>query len=241
VRGIFVTPAFLLRAVTYRESDVVATWLTETRGMVSSLARGARRSQKRMGGALEPMHTAQLELEEPSARGGELLILKGATVIRVRTGLVSSLEAMEGAGQALRWVRKTCAPRNPEPEIYRSLEELMDTLDRVHAPAEVDLRVSCFGIRLLSLVGYELSFSECAVCGRPRPEGKSAFVDPARGGVVCGGCGGAGKPWTGAVLGVLAAGADPVVLASAAKPQEIRSLALFVEQALALHAGASDE
>jgi DNA repair protein RecO (recombination protein O) len=240
VREIIVTNAFLLRAVTYRESDVVATWLSESRGLVSSLARGARRSRKRMGGALEPMHTAQLELEEPPARGGELMTLKAATVVRVRTGLVSSLEAMEGAGQALRWVRKVCAPKTPEPRVYQSLEALLDTLDGVHAPPEVELRVSCFGVQLLSFVGYELSFGECAVCGRPRPDGRPAFVDAARGGVVCGGCGGAGKPWTAALLGGLSAGAAPVVVASVAKPAELRALALFVQQALELHAGAGD-
>jgi hypothetical protein len=39
---------------------------------------------------------------------------------------------------------------------------------------------------------------------------------------------------------VLSAGADPVVVASVAKPAELRALALFVQQALALHAGAGD-
>ena len=49
--------ALVVRTVTYGESDVIATLVTETSGKVSTIVRGARKSTRRVGGALEPMHT----------------------------------------------------------------------------------------------------------------------------------------------------------------------------------------
>ena len=54
----------LLGRVAYGESDLVVTLLTEPLGRVSALARGARRSSKRFAGALEPMHTLRVSLDE---------------------------------------------------------------------------------------------------------------------------------------------------------------------------------
>ncbi len=47
------TEALLLRRVEYGESDLVLTLLTQKVGKVSALARGARKSSKRFGSALE--------------------------------------------------------------------------------------------------------------------------------------------------------------------------------------------
>ena len=45
------TRAIVLRLVDYRESDRIATLFTEALGRVGAIARGARKSQRRFGGA----------------------------------------------------------------------------------------------------------------------------------------------------------------------------------------------
>ncbi|HEV8244483.1 MAG TPA: recombination protein O N-terminal domain-containing protein, partial [Polyangiaceae bacterium] len=49
--------ALVVRRVEYGDSDLVLGLFTQKLGRISALARGARRSQRRFGGALEIIHT----------------------------------------------------------------------------------------------------------------------------------------------------------------------------------------
>ncbi|HEY5376881.1 MAG TPA: recombination protein O N-terminal domain-containing protein, partial [Polyangiaceae bacterium] len=68
--------ALLLRRVEYGESDLVVTLLTDSIGRVSALARGARKSVKRFGGVIEPMHTLRISYDDRA--GAELVVLREA-------------------------------------------------------------------------------------------------------------------------------------------------------------------
>ena len=104
--------ALLVRSVAYGEADIIATFFTETDGKVSAVVRGARRSTKRFGGALEPIHELVVTVDD---KGRELCTLKEARIGRAREGIVKSLDTMDAAGRALRWVRHLCPARIPEP------------------------------------------------------------------------------------------------------------------------------
>jgi DNA repair protein RecO (recombination protein O) len=188
------TEALLLRRVDYGESDLVLTLFTQELGRISALARGARRSRKRFGGVLEPMHTLAVRLEESS--GASLFTLKEARLAVVRNLLVSDLARMESAGRALAWVRKTAPVRTPEPEAWHALAALLDALDRTETPPRLALATA--GLRLLTGFGWGLDLGRCVSCGKPCPDGRSAAVDVTRGGVVCRSCGGASRMLKGA-------------------------------------------
>jgi DNA repair protein RecO (recombination protein O) len=218
-----VEPALLVRSVAYGDADLVVTFLLQTSGKVSTIVRGARRSSKRFGGALEPLHELIVDVED---RGKELCVLKEARIRRARSGIASDLEAMEAAGQALRWARHLCPPRTPEPAAWRSLEDLLESLD-AHAGDPRTL-LAVFGLRLLTDVGYALELERCVRCGRACPEGKTACIDAASGGVVCTSCGGARLTISGDLR------------ALAVRAQRGESTALDRDQALALIAIAED-
>ncbi|MBN1611699.1 MAG: recombination protein O N-terminal domain-containing protein, partial [Polyangiaceae bacterium] len=117
----------LLRRVNVSDADVVLTLFTEQLGRVSASARSARASMRRFGGALEPMHTLRVALEErPSS---ELMMLREATLATPRHHLLESLEGLETAGRALRWLRQAAAPHTPEPAVWRITNELLDALN----------------------------------------------------------------------------------------------------------------
>jgi len=44
-----------------------------------------------------------------------------AELVVVRTGITAHLDALEAAGQALRWARDLCPPRTPEPAAFATL------------------------------------------------------------------------------------------------------------------------
>ncbi len=187
-RPTFGARSFLLSRVAYGEADLVVHLFTESLGKVSGLARGARRSQKRFAGSLEPLHTLVVELEEKAQ--GELLTLKGASIEKPRMGIVDSLDAMDAAGHALGWVRKASPQRTPEPLVFAALENLLDHLDRNPRPELRDAELIAFGLRLLDALGFGLELTRCVSCGKPCGDERSAWLSPERGGIVCRACGG---------------------------------------------------
>ncbi len=178
--------ALVVRTVEFGESDIIATLITEEAGKVGAVVRGARKGSRRVGGALEPVHTIAVLLED---KGAELTTLKESRIVRLRNGVVSSLDALEAAGAALRWARHLFPPRHAEPAGWAVLIELLDELDVASGAPRRELARA--GLAMLVAVGYALELEQCAVCGRPCPEGRPACVDPARGGLVCRACGGA--------------------------------------------------
>lgn len=185
----------MLGRVAHGESDLVLTLFTERLGRVSTIARGARRSRKRFAGALEPMHTLMVRLDErPRA---ELLVLNESILKTPRVRLMSDLERMQAAGRALAWVRRAAPPRTPEPEVWCALVDLLDRLDRSDRPSELDLAET--GLSLLAAFGWGLDLQRCVRCSRACEPGRPALVDAARGGLVCRACGGARLRVEGAV------------------------------------------
>jgi len=178
----------LLKRVEYGDADLVLTLFTEALGRVSVLARSARRSQKRFGGALEPIHTLSVELEERPK--SELYGLRSAKLAIARIVLTRDLERMSVAGRALSWIRRAAPVRTPEPALWSLLHALFDRLDDAAEQRPPSLLLACAGLSVTQALGFGLDFERCVRCGKACPEGQPALLDPARGGLVCRACGG---------------------------------------------------
>jgi len=222
--------ALVVRTIAYGEADIIATFITETSGKLSAHIRGGRRSKRRVGGGLEPFHTMRVSFDD---RGGDLVTLKEARVVRMRPGILASLATIEVAGTALRWVRHLVPPRHPEPAAWETTLSLLDALDG--APAEPRATLAAAALRLLADVGYALDLSRCVVCGKPCPDDKPAYVDAARGGLVCHACGGA-RSVLAAGVRRRALGAQRSELAEFTR-DEAEQILTLVDAALAAHGG----
>jgi DNA repair protein RecO (recombination protein O) len=220
------TSALLLRRVEHGESDLVLALFTESEGRVSALARGARKSQKRFGGALEPFHTLRVELDDPSS--GELHAVREAAIETPRLALTTKLDRMDAAGHALGWVRLGAPPRIAEPAVWKAIVTLLDRLD---APGDVNARLVLAeqGLALLGAFGWGLDLERCVRCGKPCQPGKAAMVDPLKGGLVCRSCGGAHLRLVGAARGRIAA--------ARLEAPDVDVTIDMVERALRAHAG----
>ena len=226
-----VAQALLLRRVEYGDSDLVVTLLTDTIGRVSALARGARKSVKRFGGAIEPMHTLHIAYDDRS--GAELVVLREAKLLRARPFLVTSLSRMQAAGVALNWVRKAAPPRTPEPEVWGAMSDLLDRLGNSEDTRSAQAHLAATGLRLLSAFGWGIDFERCVSCGKAPGPSQAAAVDAARGGLICRACGGARRRLSASERGALARAASGGEL-----DDEHAALALeLVEQALKTHGG----
>jgi DNA repair protein RecO (recombination protein O) len=241
--GLVETDALLVRTVEVGESDVIATLFTEQVGKVGAVVRGARKGSRRVGGALEPVHTIAVLLDD---RGAELTTLKEARIVRMRPGVVADLDRLEAAGVALRWARHLFPPRTAEPEGWALLTELLDALDglgEASPPGDAAPRPAASartllartGFAILTAVGYGMDFDRCVVCGRPCPDDRSACVDPSRGGLVCRSCGGAAE----VLLPAMREAARTLSAGRTGEVTDAQAAALlgFVDRAMAAHAG----
>jgi DNA repair protein RecO (recombination protein O) len=232
-----VSRAFVVKVVHYGEADVIVTLFTEELGKVSALARGARKSSRRFAGALEPMHTLRVTLDERP--GAELLGLREAVVVRPRAHVLGDLERMNAAGQALRWVRAGSPNRTPEPEVWTELDGLLERLEDPTDPLPPRSHLLASGLRLLKHFGYGLGFDGCVRCGKPCDAARPAYVDAGLGGLICQSCGGGRNAAHHLVdaatrkrLAAAAAGRD-----AALEPEDTDIAEKLVNEALAAHAG----
>jgi DNA repair protein RecO (recombination protein O) len=188
------TPAIILRAINYGESDRVVTLIGRNTGRLSALARGARKSQKRFGGGLGLCSVGEAGLRE--RHGAELLTLERFDVQESYASFATDVARMAHAAYVAELVSKLCAPRQVEPEVYDLLLAFLGALDRHGASAE---RLRVFELGLLARLGFGPMLETCAVCGGARfPVAAAEEVayrwDPERGGAVCSACGKRGRP-----------------------------------------------
>ena len=177
------TPAVMLRSIAYGEADRIVTLLTESRGKVSLIARGARKSARRFAGALEPYALIEAEIAMGS---GDLGRLAQARVMRAFPGVLADLERMSVAAAGLELVREAIPEREPEARLLPTIERFFELASE---RATDELRVA-FALRVLALVGLGPNLAACGRCSRGAPPGKAGLFDPALGALVCRACGG---------------------------------------------------
>ncbi|MBW2732329.1 MAG: DNA repair protein RecO [Deltaproteobacteria bacterium] len=157
-----VTHAWLARSVDYGEADRVVTLLTESRGRLSALARGARRSRKRFGGALSLFVEGNARLR----RGrGDLFLLESFESVRDLAPPISAdLIKVTHGSYVLELARELWPPEQREPELYALLSEALEVIAG-SAPSALTLRA--YELRLLGILGFAPVVDRCARCNAP--------------------------------------------------------------------------
>lgn len=178
------TEAVVLRAVAYRDADLIVTLYTRTHGRLSALARSARRSKKRFGSALELFTVSRVELGD--RRRGDLWTLRSAQVLTSHIDLALDVATLAHASYAIELVRELTPAEHAEPGVFELLPELFACLSSSGASPTV---LRAFELRLLAIIGLAPVFDACVACGRTGDElARGAVVDPRRGGVICAVC-----------------------------------------------------
>lgn len=179
------TAALVVRLVDFGEADRIVGLLTRTHGLVSAVARGARKSRKRFGGVLQTGHALEVDFV-PGA--SSLARLDAARLIAPHLGIVGDLERLDEASRVIRVVRDSVADSVPDPELFDAVLAHLGALDRGGADSA---RLAGFRLDLFDRLGVAPELERCVVCAKPAPAERPAYFDPGRGGLVCRGCGGA--------------------------------------------------
>ncbi|PLY02322.1 MAG: DNA repair protein RecO [Desulfuromonas sp.] len=174
--------AIILRHTPYGEADLVVSFFTPGHGVLKGFARNARRSRKRFGPALELF--AQTVMHWTERRRGELLELKEAELVNLRSGLRGNLEALAFAGYGVEVSEELAVAGGDQGAEYRLLKAYLDHLHLHGASRAARLLLE---LRLLQLSGTIPHLLHCAECYTVFREGEVAF-EAARGGSLCSAC-----------------------------------------------------
>lgn len=169
----------MLRWRSYGESDKIVTFLTESFGKLTGIAKGAKRSRRRFVNSLESL--AQVRLHFRMRPGASLAFLESAELLQPLGALADPVR-LAYAGYLAELTEQMTAEEQPVCDIYALLEEALAALQQ--GPASAGL-VRGFELQLLARSGLEPGIEHCSACERPSISSPRAFFDPAAGAFHC--------------------------------------------------------
>jgi DNA repair protein RecO (recombination protein O) len=142
------TEAIVLRLTDYGEADRIVSLFTLEQGKLQGIARGAKRSRKRFGGALEPFAHLKLQVQH----GTGLATLLSADIVGVFTGIRDDLGKIGSAAYACELVDRLTPDEDPNPRLFRLLYCYLEHLNS--APLSPSDR-RFFAVNMLKILGYQ--------------------------------------------------------------------------------------
>jgi DNA repair protein RecO (recombination protein O) len=170
--------AIVLRTYPFRESDLLVTLFTRVEGKVRGVARAAKKSRRRFGGALEPLTYIRVAYEDRERQ--ELARLDACEVLdSPLTSEVSYPRAV-----ALSHVAELLDELLPDREANDAVFRLALSVLAQLRGEDFWVPVTYFDLWMARLMGYLPDLSECLACGRTL-NGSRAFFHALADGLMC--------------------------------------------------------
>jgi DNA repair protein RecO (recombination protein O) len=178
------TEAIVLHVFDYLESSRILRLVTREGGVRSVLARGARRSSRRFGSALDLFAQGSAQLHTKVGR--DLDTLGGFDVERARPALAADLARFAGAAViaelTLRFGRD-----GADPELFEACADALDNLAGA-APDEPREATLAGAWRIIGALGFAPGVDSCAECHTTLAADEQALFSHPAGGALCGRC-----------------------------------------------------
>ncbi len=183
--AIVATDAVVLHAFDYLESSRILRLLTREGGMRSVLAKGARRSARRFGSALDlyAQGVAQLYVKE----GRDLDTLSAFEVTASRAGLAEDMGRFAGAS-ALAELAMRFGRQSADVEVYELVVAAFDAIAAA-PPERVAVTTLAALWRLVAELGVAPAVDVCASCHQPLEPLEPVLFSHSVGGALCARCG----------------------------------------------------
>ncbi len=170
--------AIVLRTYPLRESDLLVTLFTRVEGKVKGVARAAKKSKRRFGGALEPLTLVRAYYDD--REGQELARLDSCDILE--SPLSSEVDYPRVV--ALEHVAETLDELLPDREANDAIFRLAAAVLRQLRAGSIWMPLTYFQLWLVRLIGFLPGLDECMACGRSL-NGDRAFYHILADGLMC--------------------------------------------------------
>jgi DNA repair protein RecO (recombination protein O) len=170
--------AIVLRSYPLRESDLLVTLFTRVEGKVKGVARAAKKSKRRFGGALEPLTYVRAFYDDRERQ--ELARLDSCEVIESPMATEVSYSRAVALGHVAELLDELMPDREASDAVFRLSLAVLQEL----RGASLWMPLTYFELWMTRLMGFLPEFSECVVCGRALG-GSRAFWHALADGLMC--------------------------------------------------------
>jgi DNA repair protein RecO (recombination protein O) len=170
--------AIILRTYPLREADLLVTLFTRLEGKVRGVARAAKKSKRRFGGALEPLTYVRAYYEDRERQ--ELTRLDSCDVIESPLATEVGYPRAVALGHVAELLDELLPDRESNDTVFRLT---LSVLESLQGP-EIWMPLTYFDLWLTRLMGFLPELSQCIVCGRVL-NGSRAFFHALADGLMC--------------------------------------------------------
>lgn len=181
----YTVEAIVLRRRPLGEADQILTLLSRERGKLSAVAKGARKTQNKLGARLDFFNRAIFTLHA----GRSLDIVTGASSVGGAWERIVEPDAFAFASYVAAAIDDLCESGMAVPELYDVVSEMQEALSAGISPGAIAAAVD---LHVLAALGLAPELAACARCGdqlgnRPLAGGR-ATLSPFAGGLICRKC-----------------------------------------------------
>ncbi len=175
--------AIVISTESFGEADMYIQFFTQKWGMISTLAKSARKSKKRYIGGLDLFCHNEIFVRGDVKDRPYLVEL---SVLNSFQGIRDSLDKMLASGKILHWVKKLADQSVAMPSLYSLLGQTLSLIEKETDLARLDLLVLIFRLKLISLLGLKPKVDACVRCDSNETE--EVIFDIESGGILCKAC-----------------------------------------------------
>lgn len=170
--------AIVLRSYPLRESDLLVTFFTRAEGKVKGVAKAAKKSRKRFGGALELVTIVRLFWDDREKQ--ELARIDSCEVLDSPLTERLDYRRLAALGHVAELIDELLPDREANDAVFRLAVAVLKSLsgDAIWGP------LTYFDLWIARLTGFLPELSECVMCGEPL-DGHRAFYHALVDGLMC--------------------------------------------------------
>lgn len=177
------TAGFVLKSLSYGESDLIITFYSREFGKIKGIAKGAKRSKKRFANVFEPFSLTNIIFSRKNRDA--LAFIESCDIINHYSPIRQDLEKTLTASYFIDLTDHFSPEGKSNDDLFMLLADFLSLLARENVS---DAAIRFFEMRLLKITGFEPSLTACVNCKTPVTNGKTYYFFPKEGGITCAAC-----------------------------------------------------
>jgi DNA repair protein RecO (recombination protein O) len=170
--------ALILRTYPFHEADLLVTLFTRSEGKMRGVAKAAKRSKRRFGGALEPLTHVVAHWDEKEKQ--ELARLDSCDILSSPLAAEMTYPRVVALSYVAEVLDQLLPDREPSDDIFRLALSVVKYLEA----GNVWMPLTYFDLWIVRLIGLLPDLSHCVACGATL-NGSRAFFHALADGLLC--------------------------------------------------------